>query len=263
MKELLFKALPTHAYLTVRRLNFRWACRDGYRQTQRMRETVTERGHSYKPFDDHEAIFVHVPKCAGVSVSRALFGGIGGGHATLDQYLVIFEPRCIESYFKFTIARNPWDRLVSAYFFLRNGGYADDDRQWFNEELGGYAGFDDFVRGWLSRENIWKWSHFIPQYHYILDRRERVPLDFVGFFENLDADFAHIATKLRVAATLPKHNTSRHDGYQGYYTDETRRIVQEVYAEDIRLLGYRFDNGSLPDQLQRRASGRRYSLHAA
>ncbi|VEN75405.1 conserved hypothetical protein [Candidatus Desulfarcum epimagneticum] len=208
-----------------------------------------------KPFDEARAIFIHIPKCAGVSVNHALFGNLGGGHATLEQYLDVFEPKCIVGYFKFTIVRNPWDRLASAYHFLKQGGFDEKDRHWFNEELACFKNFDDFVRNWLSRENIWKWDHFRPQRHYMFDRGHKVQLDFVGRFENIQEDFSYIAGKIGAKTALPHLNKSERGNYPDDYTKETKERVAEVYAEDIQVLGYDFDHSIPPDR--RRKPGRR------
>ena len=260
MKQILQNALPKSLYLSLKRWDYKKKYKDAFERSQNVRTTDTENGYSYKPFDDKKAIFVHIPKCAGVSVNRALFGNLAGGHTTLEEYLHIFEPNFVNSYFKFTIVRNPWDRAVSAYFFLKKGGFNEKDRNWFDKELGSFLSFDDFVKSWLNKENIWKLDHFRPQYHYMVDKREKVPLDFVGFLENLDADFSYIAKKIGIRAFLPCSNKSEHINYQDYYNDETKRIVGEVYSEDIKMLGYNFDNTSLQEQLASRNTRKKFTL---
>lgn len=252
MKDRLLRSMPTRAYLELRWRAYKASHAERFSKLQDKRTIARTDTYSYKPFDDRRAIFVHIPKCAGVSVSRAIFGNLGGGHSTLEDYLHTFEPRSFLQYFKFTIVRNPWDRLVSAYFFLKSGGLNAEDRAWSDQELSAFSDFDGFVRNWVTPENIWKWHHFRPQSHYMLDKHEKIRLDFVGLLENLDEDFAYITKRIGIAASLPSANSSKHAKYLSYYTDETKEIVASVYGRDIELLGYNFDNSSLKQQLAER-----------
>jgi hypothetical protein len=227
---------------------------DDFADMQEKRKVVTTDGYSFKPFDDTRSLFVHIPKCAGVSVCRALYGNLAGGHTTFDRYLRVFEPGAMLRYFKFTIVRNPWDRLVSSYHFLRIGGFNDQDQRWFDEELGRYRDFDDFVKSWLSEENSWKWPHFRPQYSYILEKHEKLDLDFIGLMENIEDDFSFIAERIGSGCSLAKLNQSEHEDYASYYSDETRDIVARVYRQDIDLLGYDFRNENVPRMLEIRNS---------
>ncbi|MFP4354891.1 MAG: sulfotransferase family 2 domain-containing protein [Phycisphaerae bacterium] len=78
--------------------------------------------YTFYPFDKYRCIFVHIPKAAGVSVCQTLFGNLAGGHDTIEKYQKVFSWSDYKRYFKFTFVRNPWDRLASAYRFLRKGG---------------------------------------------------------------------------------------------------------------------------------------------
>ena len=252
LKKLFVKPLSPKLYLQLRKLKFKVARPDAFARLQDKRRICTETSLSYKPFDDTQSIFIHVPKCAGVSISKVLYGNLAGGHTTLDGYLNIFEPSAMLSYFKFTIVRNPWDRIVSAFHFLKAGGLKSQDRIWSDRNLGDFSDFNDFVRRWLNEESIWQYHHFYPQYHYICDIHNKVDLDFIGFFENLDNDFSYIAAKLEKNSKLAKVNSSPRRDYQSYYDNETRKIVREIYAKDIKLLGYSFDNSSIKSQLKAR-----------
>ncbi len=247
--------LPRRLYLELRWRDFRASHAEMYDNLQRKRRIVTSTSYSLKPFDDTRSLFIHIPKCAGVSVNRTLYGNLAGGHRTFEHYLGAFEPRNVLGYFKFTIVRNPWDRLVSAYHFLRDGGFSEKDSMLAESELGGFSDFDAFVRGWLSRENVWKFPHFKPQHHFILERRHKIKLDYIGLFENLDADFAHIAQRIGINRRLAGSNRSSHQDYRDYYSEETRALVARVYREDIALFGYEFDNAGLAAQLAARARG--------
>jgi hypothetical protein len=198
-----------------------------------------------------KCMFVHIPKCAGTSVRRSLFGR-DGGHRPLEIFRTMVPPEMFDQSFKFTFVRNPWDRLVSAFFFLQKSDLERNQR-FARRNLSAFTDFDSFVRQWLTRKSIWNFTHFLPQHHFIcID--QRLGVDFVGFYENLSEDFAIVAKKIGRPTTLRDENRlgGRAKDYRQYYNDETRQMVADVYAEDIALLGYSFDNSSLPTQLATR-----------
>lgn len=255
IKSVLMPRLPRRLYLELKWRDFKSSNPRMYENLQRKRRIVTSTSYSLKPFDDTKSIFIHIPKCAGVSVNRTLYGNLAGGHRTFEQYLGAFEPRNVLDYFKFTIVRNPWDRLVSAFHFLREGGFSEKDRALAESEFSAYSDFDAFVREWLSPENLWKFPHFTPQHHFILERQRKIKLDYIGLFENLEADFSDIARRIGIDGKLEGSNRSSHRNYRDYYTEETKAFVAGVYAEDIALFGYEFNNASLPAQLAARERG--------
>ena len=198
-------------------------------------------------FDEHKAIFVHIPKCAGISVVKSLFGDFDCGHTNLRRYQIMFAPEEFHRYFKFTIVRNPYDRLVSAFFFMKKGGINAGDKSWADRKFAQFDTFESFVKGWVNRYNVMRALHFRPQTEFLKAANGKLGLDFTGYLENIEADFAHIAAKLGVQATLieTNRNASREKDYRQYYTDETRAIVAKVFADDLKLLGYTFDNSDL------------------
>jgi len=188
-------------------------------------------------------------------VGRSLFGeNFEAGHPSLKRYQIVFGPKDFKNYFKFTFVRNPFDRLVSAFFFLKKGGMNPKDKKWAEEHLAAYDSFDAFVKAWVNPKNIRLGRHFIPQSDYICLEKNRLGVDFIGYYENLASDFQIISRKLKLNSSLLEINRgpSLDKDYRAYYTDETRAIVAKVYADDLRLLGYTFDNSSLPDLLARR-----------
>jgi len=196
-------------------------------------------------------IFVHIPKCAGTSIRQSLLQR-KGAHRTLESYRTMLPKDVFERCFKFSFVRNPWDRLVSAFFFFKKTPLKTNQR-WAAKNLSPFKDFDSFVRQWVTRQNIWSYVIFRPQFHFISIEKQ-LGLDFVGYYENLAEDFIIVSEKINRPATLREDNRlgGRATDYREYYNDETREIVAEAYAEDIALLGYSFDNSSLPDQLAAR-----------
>jgi hypothetical protein len=202
-------------------------------------------------------LFIHIDKSAGTSIQRALqpharlnvdsrlrrrlvwLGGLNRlglhrvmefpEHVTARVVKTCLPPDVYAGLIKFAFVRNPWDRLVSRYAqLLRNP--EDPSRHRGKAE----KGFEEFLR-WEIRRNK---SH---QHTYVCDGRGGLIVDFTGYFERLEEDFATICQRLGVAATLPKANHSKHEDYRSYYTPATRQMVAEHCRRDIELFCYDFD----------------------
>ncbi len=233
---------------------------------QRRRQIDTATGTSYRPFDQHRCIFIHVPKTAGISIAQALFGQIGGGHATIARYQIVFSKHDFNRYFKFAFVRNPWDRVFSAYNFLRKGGMNAKDAQWAAANLPRELTFESFVNMELSKPHILRARHFIPQFEYVcLPSRRKILIDYVGFYEHLQDDFRQVCRMLSLnsATSLGHANVSggTRKVYMDHYTPEMRDVVARLYAPDIAHFGYNFDNSSLMEQIARRDAGSIASGH--
>lgn len=130
-----------------------------------------------------KTLFIHVPKTAGTSVQRSLFGREVVGHQTFRQYELALSQRQLTSLFKFAFVRNPWDRLVSAWAFLHDGGYNHWDRDWAEKNLAPFPDFASFVLQHISPERVENdYWHFRPQVYYLRNGRGQVTLDFLGRF---------------------------------------------------------------------------------
>ena len=246
---------PSHQYAwhCVYRLYLQAVRPAKFNRFQKQRAGRSSDDYSCRPFDEHRCIFVHIPKCAGVSVSKSLFHNLAGAHQSLKKYRIMFSPTEFSEYFKFAFVRNPWDRLLSAFFFLKNGGLTANDKRWSEENLSSYSDFESFVRNGIQRKDIRAFAHFRPQSDFICLKKQQPAVDFVGYFENLHDDFAYVCRKLNLNSRLIESNRSPlKKNYQDYYTGEMRQIVARLYAEDIEMLGYSFDNSTLPAMLAAR-----------
>ena len=69
--------------------------------------------------DKYKTIFIHIPKNAGTSI-KTFFEckEFYNKHRTIDQ-IKKENIKAYDSYKKFTIVRNPYDRMVSWYFYLK------------------------------------------------------------------------------------------------------------------------------------------------
>ncbi len=188
-----------------------------------------------KPF-----VFIHIPRTGGFSMDQAL--GICPPHQ---------KARCVDfnGKYSFAVVRNPWDRLVSAYHYIRftnprAKGHRAVRAKLFNNYPQRHT-FDGFVADMLDaevRESVRSTQIFMPQHEFVCDAAGDVIVDFVGRFEDLQATLATVCAAIGIAVRdIPRKNGSPHDLYTSYYTPELRDIVADVYAEDIDLFGYEFE----------------------
>jgi sulfotransferase famil protein len=212
----------------------------------------------------HRAIFVHIPKTAGTSVEVVLgmhgdkqdIGIVPYFNQTLDQEhlygrdlqhmtaarlkAALNDDAVFDSYFKFTVVRNPWDRLVSTCAWL--------DQKWAKGQALVPAEFDRLVRQMYAAFLAAKASsapfllsaHLSPQFPYVLDDELRLLVDFIARYENLPQDWRRICERLSVDIALPSRMKSHHRPYREYYSDQTREMVAEIYALDASLFDYAF-----------------------
>ena len=212
----------------------------GYGRCIRARELLGGNPIFNRAYDAHKAIFIHIPKTAGTSVGEALFPGVRSTHYRWEHYQS-YSPERFENYFKFTFVRNPFDRVVSAYFYLQQGGKSTmpNDRRFWDLHLSPYKSFEDFVREGLHLSPVRRWGHFHPQAAFVASDDGTVQVDFVGRVENLTEDFQFVANKLMIDARLEHVNASQRKHYSEYYCPETVKIVRDLYAVDFDLFGYR------------------------
>jgi hypothetical protein len=205
----------------------------------------------------HQCIFIHVPKTAGKSV-LALFGLPELGRDYTNPLPHIEDPYdhhpilkyagtpFFKTYFKFGIVRSPWDRLVSAFSYLAEGGCNRFDADYRDRYLARYGGsFSAFV---LDLHNFIAHKHFAPQYLFLCDHRGSVLVDEVIRYEQLDASIECLQRRLALdGSPLPHRNASNHRPYAQYYTASTWKLVADLYAGDIKTFGYQRDFGKQPD----------------
>ncbi len=201
--------------------------------------------YSFKQFVQHKCIFFHIPKTAGLSVTLALFGNLGGGHKNAQFFKCLFG-KSFSSYYKFAFVRNPFTRLVSAYEHLKKtDSYFLGDKVFSEKVLNNFETFDEFVELWLV-DNFYKSEapHFRTQFSFI-NLNGKVVLDFLGRYERLNDDFQKVANFLNIKTELPTENITQYDKqsyFEKYYLNQkTVALVQEIYKDDFEHFGYSKD----------------------
>ena len=133
-----------------------------------------------------------------------------------------------ENYFKIAFVRNPWDRVLSWFFFYGRCEVRVD-------LISKNETFNEFI---LNKSRSYRWGgENQSQYNFTKC------CDFIGRYENLQEDFNTICDKIKIPKQqLPHINKTKHKSYTEYYDEETKSIVAEMYSKDIEYFDYEFGN---------------------
>ena len=134
-----------------------------------------------------------------------------------------------DSYQKFCVVRNPWDRAVSLYFWRKNRPDAN--------RLGKETSFADFIRE-TSPDILSDFEIFTIDGVAAVDRFVR--------YENLNVDLSAALAELGLPAISLPHAKSgtrkTKDHYSLIYDDESVARIADLCAWEIENLGYEFDD---------------------
>lgn len=207
----------------------------------------------------YKYIFFHLPKNAGVSVSRTLIDQekllklrrissfffrkffktkdnfyfslkykkliFFKSHSPCYKFQEIIDREVFSKYLKFAVIRNPWDRMVSRYFYSKK----------VNNKFKNYE-FEEFLNHDL-KTNI----DIINQYEYCTDQENNFCLDEIIKFENLNEDFNKISSKIFNKKDMLSHfNKSDHKQYREYYNDKMKDKIYNFCKKDIEFFEYEF-----------------------
>lgn len=155
-------------------------------------------------------------------------------HAKPDEAYKILGQQ-LRNYFSFCIVRNPWDRVVSMYYFTKKYniyqvyGYEQDMK------------FEEFCNNLLERKND---DLFLPTHKQVEWTKGTYPPKEILKFENLQNDFLKMLQQYNIqhiSPVIPHHNSTKHKSYKEIYTPETKKIVTNIFEEDIDVFKYTFD----------------------
>lgn len=175
--------------------------------------------------------FVHIPKNGGSSVVEWLIENFETetkqGHPSLTMMREWWDIKRT-----FAIVRNPWSRIVSSYFYLKQYGFYWKDNNINSIEE--FPSWNDFVMK-LDYDTK-SWNNITTNQVEWIDGG----VDYILRMENLNEEFKLIQDLLNCHVPLLTLNTSDHDDYRKYYTDDQIKHVARVFEKDIDTFKYSF-----------------------
>lgn len=124
-----------------------------------------------------------------------------------------------DKYLKFCVIRNPYDKMISSYYWNKSK-----------------KSFKDYV----------KQINVVNLDFYSIDGNS--VCDYYIRFENLEEDIIKLCEKLGIEdydiKKLPKHKSTTRTNkshYSTFYDEETKQIVYEKHKKEFELFGYKFE----------------------
>ena len=137
-------------------------------------------------------------------------------HINATKIKSFLGEKTFNEYLKFCVIRNPYDKMVSLYFFKKSK-----------------LSFKEFVKQ-TQCNNLNK--------HSI---NEKSVCNYFIRFEHLEEDIKTLCKKLKIdsydLSLLPKHKSTyrkSHKHFSEYYDDETKNIVYNKHKKEFELFGY-------------------------
>ena len=179
-------------------------------------------------------IFVHVPRVAGTSISRALYGPRCTRHHSIRYYKTV-APDFWASADSFALLRDPFDRFASSYAFVRSGG-TETCRlsDVFVRQTAHLRNVDDYLSFIEERDALSLDFVMRPQSWFVCDLETGAPLVKQLFLYGQDE--AELAGYLRPhgVAELPRLNASERNPL--FLSARQKRRIEKLYACDFALV---------------------------
>jgi hypothetical protein len=192
--------------------------------------------------DKRKIIFIHIPKNAGTAFMDSL--GIEKTGHRLAQYYTKF-PKKWKNYQKIAIIRNPWDRVVSNYNYARlekSYWHSVNGKSIYGKhkdyDLLQNLSFKSAVKLLVKYPQQFKHQGWKGQFPYVCNKKGQIIVDNLIRYENLAEEFANMFPNDEL---LVKNSSRKNRDYIDYYDEETKQLVANFYAKDIKLFNYEFE----------------------
>lgn len=180
-------------------------------------------------------LFVHTPKNAGMSLSRALYGRPLGHISAVDARR--FAPRTWKRLYTFGICRHPEDRFMSALRYARahwesvaGSPGLPRDRMWLDDP-------ERFLTNWVALRRPTDLNFIFRPQHYFLADATGVLVDEVFRFEDFGATRRALESRLGRPIELPRENATVRYELEPL-SCVARATLAQIYRRDFELFDY-------------------------
>ena len=187
--------------------------------------------------DEIKTIFIHVQRTGGSTITR-LFHRFyqyrmkiisqHGNYLSEDAQFIHQHP----DYFVFGFVRNPWDRMLSWYSFLNQHSPKSIDEE--------RKRFEHFLKEVIIQSKNDPSFH-LNQLDYFPDSEQVENPIQLFFYENFEEEVQRMFAQFGLNLDkVERVNGTQTKNYRDYYTEKSKRMIQESCEKDIAYFKYQF-----------------------
>jgi len=236
--------------------------------------------------DDIKVSFMHIPKCGGAYIRTILtelygFYSVQDIHPNYIDFIntqdnlnspIIYDKHAIskygkyryfytntnvdrkllEEYYTFTFVRNPYDRIYSAYNYLKKSVLSSTDGKSIRhlpEKLEYFKDFNTFIENKDNVNGISYFHAFITQFDQLLDTSNNIKISFIGRVETLDIDFMRILITLNLpinriyikmlSKKIRFNESITNNSIENEINDTSLAFINNYFKNDFGYFGYK------------------------
>ncbi|MDC0534201.1 sulfotransferase family protein [Francisellaceae bacterium] len=184
-------------------------------------------------------IFIHVPKAAGTSVCHSLYGKTLGHFKAKNIQKAL--PNEFREFFTFSLVRHPYDRVLSAYQFAKQGktdvmGISNPKKYQIND----FISFETFVTQWLVEVDLTEADYvFQPQYLFTHGDNDQLLVNKIWKVEQMDRFYEEFEKYAHKKIEKKHINQSKSNASEkNQLSTELKKIIYQCYQKDFELFNY-------------------------
>jgi hypothetical protein len=179
-------------------------------------------------------IFIHVPRAAGTSIVRALYGPRNTLHHSIRYYRAV-HPALYAQAESFALLRDPFERFASAYAFVRAGGTACCRLSAvFTAETAHIRSVDDYLCFLKDRDVLSQDFVMRPQSWFVCDLATGAPLVKSLFLYGDDNERLKAFLRGHGVRELPWLNAAPR--LPLFLSRRQKSRIETLYAQDFALV---------------------------
>ena len=148
----------------------------------------------------------------------------------LDLYSRKIKFDIFDNFYKFAVIRNPFDLVVSDYFWRKNSNLIKE------------KSFDNILKE--LDENKYQ-TYGLLNLNKLMDANlENILCNYIIQYENLNEGLSIVFDKLKIPFNgkleIYKKKFDRDKNYRKFYNNESKKLIEDIFWKEIDMFNYKF-----------------------